>query len=449
MKETTPEGRLAAFKILKGRADVPDANGIPARESWSALHETRKTCHRAMDAILTIAEENGQTDLNEEQTEAFTYCEAIASNVNAEMDKRTEAGSKEPLKGARHAPLANGRQRPTEDVSGWRDGQGNVVTLLSASDQMYDRLPGAYRSRPAPRNALAAIVTSMATGADIQAMAGASESLVEGSDGQGGYWVSPTVAAQMIDNARATSVAFRAGARTLPMTGPSMRLVKIDDDPEIGWRGEGQEAKETKPPFGALTLNARKMYSCIEVSSELMEDATNLQVELDRLLSEAIAGELDRAILAGSGKDGEPTGVMAWPGVQVDDGSSWDWDAILDGMEKLELQNHTAGSIIQPPATSRCLRGLKDLQGRYLTPPTDVADLPRYTTTRLAGDTAIVGDMREVIVGVLSNLAIMVDASTGRKRDTLLVTARWRGDVGIARPNGLVRYTDLSLNGGE
>lgn len=331
----------------------------------------------------------------------------------------------------------------------WQDSDGRPVVALGPNDRLADLVQARSQDQEEqlPPDALGRMVKAMVTG-DSRALEAVGreypmQAMTTGRDTDGGVWIAPSVATSIIDAARAQSVIIQGGARTVEMTSPEMKLVRVLEDAKPGWLGEKQKGVEDSPGFGALRLVAKKLYVVVPVASELFEDAENLGNELNRLLAEAFAAELDRAGLVGDGKDGAPIGIRNYPGTLAESGTPYDYELLLDALEKVEGANFQPSALVQPPALARALRGLRegDGTGQYLAPPPDLAEVPRMVTTRLPDEAAILGDLREMVIGVRSNFSLLVSQAARLERDTVLIAARWRGDIGIARPKALCNLT--------
>ena len=160
---------------------------------------------------------------------------------------------------------------------------------------------------------------------------------------------------------------------------------------------------------------------------------------MSRLLAEAFAAEIDRIALAGDGKKGQPTGVLFTDGVQAQTPSAYDYESLLDSLQALEDENFPpVASCTTGTGTNAARSSRGSGTGQFLAPPPDLADVPRFVSTRLPTNRAIVGNFAETILGVRSQLAISVNQTAGIERDEVHRVARWRGDFGIARPKGLV-----------
>lgn len=225
-------------------------------------------------------------------------------------------------------------------------------------------------------------------------------------------------------------------------------MVRVEDDPAFAFTGEGQEMSESSAPFGMVRLVAKKLAVQIPISSELIEDAVGLQAELDRLLGESIAASIDSSIYTGDGKKGSFTGILHASHVQelaAGGNTVMDWDDLLEAQYKLDVENlGTDARLVLPPAMAKQIRGAKDTEGRYIAPPPDLADTSPLVSTNLPAASGVFGRFIEGILGIRSQLSIMVNPYTLAKRDMYLITARWRGDFALTRPKGLVKLTGFT-----
>ena len=119
----------------------------------------------------------------------------------------------------------------------------------------------------------------------------------------------------MIDKLRAESVMVAAGARTVPLTSDNLSIAKLATDPTPAFRAENAAIAESDPTFSSVTLTPRSLAVMTKVSRELFEDSLNLESELPRILSVAMAKEMDRIGLLGSGSAPEPRGIANQSGI--------------------------------------------------------------------------------------------------------------------------------------
>jgi len=428
-------------------ADTRTDRRSPA-ERIAHMKDLRKDAAATMRKMLDAAEQE-KRDLTAEEQQAFDGLADAVEYQTAHIGQLESNPS-----GAMAAPIGSrdrfgNRSAPSTD---WTDAKGNPIRLLGRNDSFADavaRQTGQHHAR-LPSTSLASVVQSMVTGdhstMERAVQAGGFEaSLLTGSDPDGGFFVNPSLAGTMIDHARSRSTAIAAGVRTLPMTSPEVRMVRVENDPEFLFTGEGQEMKESSPPFGMVRLVAKKMAVAIPISAELLEDAVGLQQELDRLLGESIAVSVDSSIYQGDGSKGSFTGILSAKHVQEHLAATpklLSWDDLLEAQFLLDQANlGTDTNLVLPPSMAKQLRSQKDTQGRYIDPPSDMTELRPAVSTNLPATSGVFGRFSEGILGIRSQLSIMVNPYVLAKRDMYLITAKWRGDFALTRPQAIVKLT--------
>jgi HK97 family phage major capsid protein len=228
----------------------------------------------------------------------------------------------------------------------------------------------------------------------IQAMVGlptrheVKNTLSEGTDSAGGFTVPAYLLGKMIDRLRAKSVAIRAGALTVPLETQKTSIARLATDPTVAWRLENAAVGGADPTFEKITFTAQSLACLIKLSREVMEDSLNIDAALQSALVNAMALEIDRVALFGSGTPPEPLGVynlgtglnsvsMGTNGAQITN-----YDNLVSSVYELELDNNdTPSAFIMHPRTSKTLRTLKDTTNQPLVPPPDIADVPRLLGT--------------------------------------------------------------------
>ena len=281
----------------------------------------------------------------------------------------------------------------------------------------------------------------------------------ESTIGSGGATVPTPLAAEVIDLLRARTVAFQAGARTIPMESQTLKFARIVGDPVGSWRAENAAIADSGPTFDNVSLTAKSWALLVRISRELLEDAVNLDATLSNSFAKVSALALDQAILSGSGSANQPLGVMNTTGIQVvsagtNGGQLANWAPVLDAVEALDTANAgTLSAMIMAPRTSRVISGFVDGMTQPLRPPPRLADVPQLVTTSMSiGETQgtastasslLIGDFSEIYVGLRTELTISIlherFADTGEVAFVLWM----RGDVAVARPAALARLEGI------
>lgn len=282
----------------------------------------------------------------------------------------------------------------------------------------------------------------------------------EGVPSDGGFLVSPSVAAGIFTRASEGSVWLRIGARLEPMESEEKVVNAIDDadetdDAEGGleaaWKGEGADSTAQTLQFRQVALHARKLVVLAAASNELVEDSRDYVTALEDALGRGIAKKFDKAVLSGTGA-GMPLGILNSPAtitVAAEGGqlaSTFVWENAVDMWAALAPGSHErawwlAHPTVLPQALSMSLtigtggtvpRGALEAGG-----PTGLQLLgrPFLVTSRVkalgsVGDVILV-DPTQIAVGVRRGLAIERSTHAYFSSDRLAVRGKFRGD---ARP---------------
>jgi HK97 family phage major capsid protein len=211
----------------------------------------------------------------------------------------------------------------------------------------------------------------------------------------------------LIDKARAESAMVRAGATTLQMQSDVLRVARLDTDPSFAMKGESEAFAESAPAFGSVQLVAKTIGCLVRISEELLRDSGNAGEVVDAALRGALAAELDRQFLRGTGS-GELTGLQLADGLHDEDAFAT-YDDALDAMAAVEGANVQPAAVIANPATWATIRKLKDGQ-QYLRPPDSFAALTQISTTNCPKTASFLGDFRHCLIGFAGPIAIEMDA---------------------------------------
>ena len=200
-----------------------------------------------------------------------------------------------------------------------------------------------------------------------------------------------------LDMARAASVAFQAGAVTIPMRTLTERIVAVTQDPVFTFRKEHKVIPESDIVLGPIDLKARLCGAIVRTSVELLEDSPIADNLIQQVLTNAAAQTLDWALLAGDGSQtgdlDNPTGLLNWPGVHSDAGRRH-----AAGQLRRDRSTPTASVLANNGMPTRDDRGHRLCHRRWRRSrpasratrrssrrPAPIADLPKYFTSDDAG----------------------------------------------------------------
>lgn len=298
-----------------------------------------------------------------------------------------------------------------------------------------------------------AIVTGDWAGIPIEARA-----MSVGSGSGGGFVVPDRLSAAVIDRARNQARVLQAGAQTIPMDGSTMKLARVaatGGDPVAAWKLESAVATASDILLEQVVLQARTLVAYVKASIELIEDS-DVESTIETALAGALAVELDRAALRGTGTAPEPRGVRNTTGVTiqsmgVNGAALTNYDAVSTAIQTIQAANGDPNAVIYSPRTAGSLDRLKDTTNQPLRPPPSVEGIRRLVTAQI-GDAytqgtsnlaseIYVGAWPELLFGVRKNLTIEASREASDATDSAFrqmqvhVRAYLRADLVVSQPS--------------
>lgn len=441
----------AAVAELAKLGITPAAKNFPEMTD-SELLQTRADLRRGINAIqaryVAVEETDGpdaDADLDR-LSGAMWLIGSWINDIGMNLDLRQSGGTKD----------------DTGKGTTWRTADGKAVRVLSRAERFAD-LPGGdedgrgLTGAPAARVGFGEYVRAMVTGTtnpDIRA------ALSEGSDSAGGFTVPTTLLRQLIDRMRSKTVCIQAGALTLPLDTMTTRIARVATDPAAAWRNENAAIAESDPTFEGVTFTARSLAVLVKVSREVLDDSVNINEALLNAFAGAMAVELDRVALFGSGTAPEPRGVFNTTNVgSVSMGTNGaqltNWDKVIDCLYEVESDNAGAPTgMVMHPRTRQTIAKLKDTTNQPLAIPPALVPIPQYVTTTVPTNQAqgtsgavcsplVLGDFAQLIFGVRQELRI--DIVRERFIDNLqyAFVAHLRADVALAHPESFCKLIGI------
>lgn len=279
--------------------------------------------------------------------------------------------------------------------------------------------------------------------------------LSEGTDSAGGYTVPEVIAAGMIDRMRAASVAIRAGARTVPLTSDTNHIAKLATDPTPGWRSENGPVTTSDPTFTRISFTPRSLTCEVIVSRELIEDSLNIETVLPEVIASAMALELDRVALFGTGSAPQPRGVVNFAGINsIAHGAALEsYGPLIRARTAIRSDNSPdPTAFIMNPRDDGALAELVDTTGQPLRVPSAIEKIPFLATTSVPANegagtnesTIIAGYFPHLLLGMRSQLRIEVLKERYADNMQYGFLAHLRADVALEQDGSFCKITGIT-----
>lgn len=246
---------------------------------------------------------------------------------------------------------------------------------------------------------------------------------------------------------REALLARRLGVRVLSGLRGNVSIPKFGSGLETGWVAEGGAVPEEEMTFGDVSLTPKHVGGKTEMSRQLIQQSSP---DIERLVREdlafLIAKQIDHAIIAGTGANNQPTGIINTVGIQTGDLTTLDYESIMAMVQKFEdTELTTASWLTTGTAKTTLATTLREagLPG-YLLDGGVMGGYPLSVTRQLAadsnGDPILLGDFSQVLLGVWSELDLLVNpyAEPAYSRGGVQVRAMATVDVAVRHPEAFV-----------
>ena len=263
---------------------------------------------------------------------------------------------------------------------------------------------------------------------------------------------------QFIAPFRDALLARRLGVRVLSGLRGNISIPKYGTGLSVGWVAENQAVPESNLDMDSITLSPKHAGGVTELSRQLIQQSSP---DVEQLVRDdfayMLAKAIDSALIKGGGAN-EPKGVMSTAGIQTANLATLSWANVSAMIGKLEAVNANVASsawLVAPAAAGALRTTLKSASAgaNYLLQDGRLGELPVYVTNQVptvgtapAKNVAILGDWSQVMLGIWSEIDILVNpfAETPYKKGNVLVRAMSTVDIAVRHPEAFVVASDLA-----
>lgn len=261
-----------------------------------------------------------------------------------------------------------------------------------------------------------------------------------GTDHRGDQYIGPLRDALLVR---------QMGVRVLTGLRGNVSIPKAGTGLSASWVTEGEAIPESDMTFDAVTLTPHHVGAITELSRQLiLQSDPSVEALVREDIAYAIAAEVDRAIIAGSGADGEPLGIVNRAGVLTAAALPESWADVLAMEQQLNALNINPTAWYTTPGVMSSLRGtLKEagLPG-YVAQGGRIGDLPAYSSNAAPAATAVLGDWSQIILGQWGAVEILANpyAEGPYRRGGVLTRAMLTCDVAVRHEQAFVVAPDAT-----
>lgn len=240
-------------------------------------------------------------------------------------------------------------------------------------------------------------------------------------------------------------LARRLGVRVLTGLQGDVSVPKYGSGLSLGWVAEGGAVPEGTMSFDSVTMTPKHTGGKTEMSRQLIQQSSPGIEQLVRDdLTALVAQEIDKAILVGGGAN-EPTGIISNANVQTADMPT-SWAEVLGLSELLNLENLEGTTYLSDPSVRTTFASTEKVTGSgsgFLAENGMMDNKPYMMTNQMPPDTLLYGDFSQVMLGIWSEIDILVNpyAEPAYSRGGVQVRAMATCDVALRHPQGFVVAT--------
>lgn len=215
------------------------------------------------------------------------------------------------------------------------------------------------------------------------------------------------------DAVRMQMVLNACGMQTVTMNAGQVTTSRLVSDPTVSWRAEAGAVSASDPVFELQNMVAKSLAVRTVGSVELVQDSPDWGAQLMAAMTKALAVEVDRVGLMGTGSANQPRGIFNTSGINsVPVGVTWPtYDAYVLGLQKLLEANCALEDVdknaIMSPRSWGTLERTRTSDGDPIKPPRALEKMVFRPTTGIpnnlgAGSESalILGDFSKLVLGV-------------------------------------------------
>lgn len=251
-------------------------------------------------------------------------------------------------------------------------------------------------------------------------------------------------AAYVLDGLARETALLAAGARRI-VTGAKSIHVPVPGAAATQWLAELEEINQDAAVAAEVELTPQKVGNLSIASNEAIGDASvDLLSTIGATAVRAVALEIDRALIAGSGTANQPRGLLNITGVPSNATLNVDYAGLVTAAGTVRGAGGRPDVAFISPADHTALALAADGLNRPLLQATDqgpaevVGGLRLWPTPAVPAGTAIVGQADQILVAVRDDPRVDISTDARFGADAVAIRTIARVDVGIANLSALL-----------
>jgi len=258
-----------------------------------------------------------------------------------------------------------------------------------------------------------------------------------------------TGGANFIDILRNKLVISKLGAVVLSGLKGNVAIPKQTGSTNAYWIDEGGETTVSDIGLDLLSLSPKTVTASTGYSRQmLLQGNPDVEGLVMADLASALALEIDKSAISGTGANGQPKGILNTTGigaVDCTDGLSWakavEFETAI-AAENADVDNmhYIAGAgVTGKLKTTEIASGT----ARHILENGEVNGYDYRRTNQVGANTMLFGDFSQVVTGLWGGLDIIIDPYTNSKKGGVVITAFQSVDVGLRYAQAFSASTNI------
>ena len=269
----------------------------------------------------------------------------------------------------------------------------------------------------------------------------------------GGYLVGAPVEQVFADALHANSVALRLGVQTVPVGPGSAPLPRVSTAASAVWlTDETSTVTESTLTFAQQSMTPKTVGVYTEFSRHWIKAAApEAQAFILRGLAAVVAQAIDAALIAGTGADGQPQGLLNVSGIGSASGATLTWATVAEAIKVVEAAGGNPdrmGWALAADAGKVCRTREKAAGSGFVMAGGQIDGRPAHVSASVSNGVALLGDWSQAIIATWGALEIAANpyaaSVAAYKAGIIGVRALLTMDVGVLQPTGFYKLTSLS-----
>ncbi|GAB1394900.1 hypothetical protein MASR1M60_30640 [Rhodocyclaceae bacterium] len=225
----------------------------------------------------------------------------------------------------------------------------------------------------------------------------------------GSNYLVGTATGAVIETLAPFSVAMQAGITVIPGMRDNVQIPKETAAATAYWlANESTDITEGQPTLGMVSCSPKMAGVMFEISEQFRRQE-NADIYLQSTLQRGIGRLIDQAVLAGTGTNGQPTGIINTTGVQTQSGTSLGLSGLVAMVKNARDTGAQSVGFLSDPAAESVLRAREATSGNGFCWTGDtLASLPAYATDLAPASTLICGPWSDVRLLLWGDAQIVV-----------------------------------------